>query len=408
MSSITENNNNTASAANTASIKNQTAIQAKAQNHDRPDQDFEPPAIKSASNISLTPLPESKPLLLIGHGTRDENGRQTFLDFAAAYQECDRSRPVVPCFLELTEPTIMAGVEQCIAQGYDDMTAMPLLLFAARHSKFDVTAELDRIQAKYPQVNFRYGRHLGITANMIQLWRDRLAQLDSLAANPRQISREDTVILVVGRGSSDPDANSDVCKLARILWEGSGYKNVEVCFIGITHPRLEEGFRRAMFYAPKRIIVLPHFLFTGALIKKIATITQQMREQYISTDNPSEGSLLEITGLDEIGIDPKLFTMVRDREIEAQQGQVQMNCQMCKFRMAAIGSSGNGHSHDHHSHNHNHHDHGHSHDHHPGHSHHHHDPQAGHSHNAGHDHGIAWQDIYQEPEAYHDRAWQVP
>jgi sirohydrochlorin cobaltochelatase len=390
MSPIINSNTNTENISNTEpqalDLKQQPAIESEAT------------TIAPALLPTLTPLPESKPLLLIGHGTRDQAGRQTFLDFADAYQACDRSRPVIPCFLELSEPTIMAGVEQCIAQGYTDLTALPLLLFAARHSKFDVTAELDRIQAQYPQVNFHYGRHLGITDNMIQLWRDRLSQLDRIEANSHQISREDTVILVVGRGSSDPDANSDVCKLARILWEGSGFKTVEVCFIGITHPRLEEGFRRAMFYNPKRIIVLPHFLFTGALVKKIAAIADQMRQQYIYPDS----ELLEIAGLSEIGIDPALFHMVRDREIEAQQGLVQMNCQMCKFRMAAIANSGNGHSHDHHHHNH---DHSHNGDHS------HHDHQHGHNHQgSGHDHqhGIMWKDIYQEPEAYHDRAWQVP
>jgi sirohydrochlorin cobaltochelatase len=371
--------------------------QIKNPNHSEPHQHNHPTgeSIDTAAiapNLAqpLPPLPQAQPLLLIGHGTRDQEGRQTFLDFAAAYQQQDRDRPVIPCFLELTEPTIMAGVEQCIEQGYTELTAMPLLLFAARHSKFDVTATLDRIQAKYPQVNFHYGRHLGISANMIQLWRDRLAQLDHKGNNPHQIKREDTVILVVGRGSSDPDANSDVFKLARILWEGSGFKTIEVCFIGITHPRLEEGFRRAMLYQPKRIVVLPHFLFTGALMKKIAAIAQQMRQEYI---NPGS-QLLEIAGLTEIGLDPALFGMVRDREIEAQLGLVQMNCQMCKFRMAAIANDDHSHGHAHHSHDHNH-DHQHNHD---------------HNHNAGHDHdhGIAWQDIYQEPDAYHDRAWQVP
>jgi sirohydrochlorin cobaltochelatase len=48
-------------------------------------------------NLSLPPLPLQRPLLLIGHGTRDTEGRQTFLDFAEAYQALDPSRPVVPC-----------------------------------------------------------------------------------------------------------------------------------------------------------------------------------------------------------------------------------------------------------------------------------------------------------------------
>lgn len=337
----------------------------------------------------LAPLPiPNQPLLLIGHGTRDDDGRQAFLDFADAYQNLDRDRPVIPCFLELTEPTIAQAVAQCIAQGYTEVTAVPLLLFAARHSKFDVTNELDYIRAKYPQIKYHYGRHLGITPLMLDLWRDRLAKLDEPIHNPHNISRQDTVILFVGRGSSDPDANSDVCKIARILWEGSGYKTTEVCFIGITHPRFEEGFERSLFYQPKRIIVLPYFLFTGALVKKIYGISEQMRQQLITPDS----ELLEIVNLAEIGVDQRLFDVMRDREIEAQLGEVKMNCEMCKFRLAAISNS--------HDHSHDHHDHSHIHDHH---SHDHHS----HSH-AEDNHGIMWKDTYINPDDYHTRAWQVP
>ncbi len=63
----------------------------------------------STPPLELAPLPLHRPLLTIGHGTRDESGRQSFLDFTAAYQALDTSRPVLPCFLELTEPTISTG-----------------------------------------------------------------------------------------------------------------------------------------------------------------------------------------------------------------------------------------------------------------------------------------------------------
>src|SRR5512136_1340551 len=62
-------------------------------------------------SLQLPPLPVLRPLLLIGHGTRDAEGRQGLLDFAATYSACDPSRPVVPCFLELTGPTIQEGVD---------------------------------------------------------------------------------------------------------------------------------------------------------------------------------------------------------------------------------------------------------------------------------------------------------
>jgi sirohydrochlorin cobaltochelatase len=211
-------------------------------------------------------LPLHRPLLVIGHGTRDEAGRQSFLDFAAAYQALDTSRPVVPCFLELTGPTIQEGVDQCVEKGYTELSVLPILLFAARHNKFDVTNELDRARQRHPQVKFYYGRHFGITPGILELWRSRLAELDRPQGN-----RFETVLLFVGRGSSDPDANGDVCKLARILWEGSGYSSVETCFIGITHPRLEEGFRRARFYHQNKLLFCPTFCLPDFWLKRSST-----------------------------------------------------------------------------------------------------------------------------------------
>ncbi len=316
-------------------------------------------------SLELSPLPLHRPLLMIGHGTKDNDGRQSLLDFAAAYQALDTSRPVLPCFLELTGPTIQEGVDRCVEEGYTEISVLPILLFAARHNKFDVTNELDRARARHPQLKFYYGRHFGITPGILDLWRSRLAELDQ-----PQWNRSDTVLLFVGRGSSDPDANGDVYKLARIVWEGSGYQTVETCFIGITHPRLEEGFRRARLYQPKRIIVLPYFLFTGVLVKKIFEITAQQQEQYPD---------ISMTCLPEMGIHPQLLSVLREREIETQLGQVQMNCEMCKFRLAAVGN-GNGHTHDHHHH---HHDH-------------------------SHDHSHAAADPYANLELYHEKIWQAP
>lgn len=311
--------------------------------------------------LQLPSLPIHRPLLLIGHGTRDPQGQQAFVELAQTYQAIDASRPVVPCFLELTEPTIQQGIDECVAAGYRELSALPVLLFAARHNKFDVTNELDRAKERHPNLQLHYGRHFGIAPEMLELWRSRLAQLDT-----PQVPRSQTVLLLVGRGSSDPDANSDVYKLARLLWEGSGYQTVETCFIGITHPRLEEGFRRARLYEPKRIIVLPYFLFTGVLVKKIFDMAAREPEQHPETS---------IACLPEIGIQPQLLQLLRQREIETQLGQVRMNCELCKFRLAAKEHGGH-HNHDH--------------------SHHHHD----------HSHAVV--DPYADPQSYHQRIWNVP
>jgi Uncharacterized conserved protein len=142
---------------------------------------------------------------------------------------------------------------------------------------------------------------LGLVPVFLDLLRSRLQQLNQPELNPLEIPNSETVLLFVGRGASDPDANGDVYKLARILWEGSGYSTVETCFIGITHPRLEEGFRRARLYQPQRIIVLPYFLFTGVLVKKIFDITAEQQQQYPD---------IQMNCLPEMGIQQELFTTI--------------------------------------------------------------------------------------------------
>ncbi len=318
------------------------------------------------------------PLLLIGHGSRDPEGRQAFLELAQVYQSLTPHRPVIPCFLELAQPSIAQGVEQCLAQGWQEIVALPLLLFGARHNKFDVTAELDRLQALHPQLRIHYGGPLGIRIEILQLLRDRLAAL--LAAQPQQIPGAETVLLFVGRGSSDPEANAEACKLARLLWEGSGLAAVETCFIGITHPRLPVGLERALSWQPSRVVVLPYFLFTGVLVKKIEAAVQERRRCH-----PGVDWLM----LPELGLVDTVLHSLQQLEQEALQGQTPMNCHLCKFRLAVSAELGAGHTHHH-----DHPSHGHG-------SHHHH---SHHHHNHGHTHGDPWAQL----EGYHQRAWQVP
>jgi sirohydrochlorin cobaltochelatase len=324
-------------------------------------------------------------LLLVGHGSRDPDGQREFLQFATKVQQAAGDRPVVPCFLELAEPTIPQGIERCLALGYRDITAVPVLLFAARHNKHDVPAEFDHVRAHHPDLRIRYGRHFGITTEIVDGLRALLAQAEQGTARP-QIGRERTVVLLVGRGSSDPDANGDVCKLARILWEGSGYLSVEACFIGITHPRMPEGLRRCLLLQPQRIIVLPYLLFTGVLVKRIATIAREFGQAHPA---------VEVLLTDDIGELPVFMDLLFEREREALAGSVAMNCDACKWRRAGLALE-HGHSHgeaaghaD---------EHVHAHD--PGHAH-------AHSHEHGHGHAHAQtHDPYADLREYHERIWK--
>ena len=306
------------------------------------------------------------------------------MDLAASCAKLDPRRPVIPCFLELTEPTIADGVAECNRLGYSEIVALPVLLFGARHNKFDITNELDALMQSYPHMTFHYGAPIGITPELLTEMRANLTALEeTLNASKKQVKRSDTCLLFVGRGSSDPEANSEACKLARLLWEGSGYGAIEVCFVGITHPRLQVGFDRALLLKPKRIIVIPYFLFTGVLVKKVQAASAIRDETHADT---------EIVCLPELGISPAVLQSLYVREREAQKGQIYMNCHLCKFRITASAELGTvAHNHGEHGQ----HSHGqHSHDRHHGHPH-------------GQHHGAS-DDPYSKEADYHRRIWSLP
>ena len=57
--------------------------------------------------------------------------------------------------------------------------------------------------------------------------------------------RNQTLLMVVGRGTNDPDANSNVSKVARMLWEGMDFGWAEASYSGVTVPLVDAGLSRA-------------------------------------------------------------------------------------------------------------------------------------------------------------------
>jgi sirohydrochlorin cobaltochelatase len=197
------------------------------------------------------------------------------------------------------------------------------------------------------------------------------------------------MLMVVGRGTSDPDANSNITKVARMLWEGMGFGWAEVCYSGVTFPLVGPGLEHAVKLGYRRIIVFPYFLFTGVLVKRIYSITDEMAAQHPE---------IEFLKAQYLNDHPLVLDAFADRVREILGGENNMNCQMCKYREQVIGFEAEvglpqaGHHHhvqgigtdgDHG------HDHDHDHDHGDGHHRYHHgdhDPSHDHEHPHAHDH----------------------
>lgn len=272
-------------------------------------------------------------VLLVGHGSREAEGNVQFEAFVERVRPAFPGRVTRHCYIELATPEIPEGIDQCVAQGAARVVVLPVILFSSGHAKLEIPHEIDEAQGRHPGVDFRYARPLGVDPRILAILDERLAEA---AVRMPPGDRAETAVLLVGRGSSDPDANGDIFKIARMLWEGRGFGWVETCFIGIAKPDYPTGIWRCVTLGARRVIVVPYMLFTGVLVKRMEAQLEGFRRDF-------QGIPMALAGY--LGGHPKLIEILVERHREALEGTALMNCLLCKYRMVLTG-----HEHEHYSH----------------------------------------------------------
>ena len=182
-------------------------------------------------------------IMVCGHGSRDEHAVEEFQSVARGLRERIPQYPVEWGFLEFATPIIRDGLDELQKKGVNRVLAVPGMLFAAGHAKNDIPSVLNAYQAQYPELSISYGRELGIDLKLIRAAGERVKDAIELADG--DISPEETLLIVVGRGASDPDANSNVSKVTRMLWEGLGLGWAETAYSGVTFPLIKPGLEHA-------------------------------------------------------------------------------------------------------------------------------------------------------------------
>lgn len=271
------------------------------------------------------------PLLLVGHGTRDEKGVADFMSFVDRLSHRFDDREVAGGFIELSPPPLTDAVRELYGQGHRRLVAVPMMLVAAGHAKGDIPGALARERERHEGFSYAYGRPLGPHPTMLRLLAERL---DSVVhAGPDELAeQDDTAVLLVGRGSTDPDANAEVSKAARLLQEGHargrGVSFVETAFISLAWPGVPQGLERLRRLGARRIVVLPYFLFSGVLPDRVVDE---------SMDFAARHGELDVRCAPVIGDCDGLADMISERYDEALAGDIRMNCDSCVYRIAMPG-----------------------------------------------------------------------
>ena len=305
-------------------------------------------------------------IMICGHGSRSVDAIEEFNTLARHVRKRLPGHDVESGFLEFARPVIRDGLEALKARGARRIVCLPGMLFAAGHVKNDLPSEINAFAAANPAIAVSFGRELAIDTKLLRASAARIAAAE--AAAPTQVERKDTLLMVVGRGTNDSDANSNVSKVARMLWEGMGFGWAEVSYSGVASPLVDAGLAHALKLGYRRIIVFPYFLFTGILVDRI-----YQRADEAQAAHPD----VEILKAEYLNDHPLVIDTLIERLAEADEGANLMNCLLCKYREQVLGYEadqgapqvghhyhvrGIGTDDDHHHHHHDHdHDHGHHH-----------------------------------------------
>lgn len=267
-------------------------------------------------------------IMICGHGSRDKGAVDEFNQLAVRIKERLPEHQVESGFLEFATPVIRTGLDKLRDAGAKKIVCLPGMLFAAGHVKNDLPSEVNNYGAENENLDLVFAADLGIDARLLDAAKQRIEEvLDD------NVAREDTLLLVVGRGTNDSDANSNVTKVTRMLWEGLQVGWAETAYSGVAYPLVDQALERVTKMGFKRIVVFPYFLFSGILVTRIYNWADEAQAAHPDVEILKAGYLND---------HPKVIDAFIARMEEALEGQGVMNCQLCKYREQIIG-----HEHDH-------------------------------------------------------------
>ena len=319
-------------------------------------------------------MPENSGIIICGHGSRAKIAEEEFSLLAKGLRARFPTLKIEYGFLEYSSPNIHMALDRLREDGIKHIFAVPGMLFAATHAKNDIPSVLTTYKESYPELTIEYGKELGLHDEMISAFQHRVLESLGHTSVPAAGTLYDTMLVVVGRGTSVVDANADAAKLTRILSENLGFGWSETVYSGVTYPSVGRGLEMALKLGFKKIVIAPYFLFGGRLIDRIYAYVDKVAlenpdVEFIKADYLRDQSHVLntfITRIAEIS-QPKAENevgLMEDFQRRLAAGEVDVHHHHAEFQPDETSEEGHKHSHGHdHDHTHEHsHDHSHSHD----------------------------------------------
>ena len=277
---------------------------------------------------NISPNPKTG-LIFCGHGSRDDDAVREFNALADQLKQKLPDYDFESGFLALATPLLRTGLDKLKERGAKRILCLPGMLFFANHGKNELPREVNEFAVENPSINLHYGRELAIDQRLLKVAAERIEQAEAGAKT--SVAREDTLLMVVGHGANDSDANSNVYKVTRMLWEGMGFGWAEVSYSADAYPLVDEGLTNAVKLGYERIVIFPYSLFKGILVRLIYDWADEAQNSHPDVEILKAGHLQN---------HPLLIDIFMARVSEMLSGDNVMNCLLCKYRDQVIGNEG--------------------------------------------------------------------
>ena len=105
--------------------------------------------------------------------TSEKDRNEMIFDVVDIVQSMKPNLIVVGAHMELADPTIEDGINECIVKGATSITVQPFMLSPGRHSVSDIPNMVKAIAKKHPTVSISVSPHFGPHKKIAELILER-------------------------------------------------------------------------------------------------------------------------------------------------------------------------------------------------------------------------------------------
>jgi len=207
-------------------------------------------------------------LVAVAHGSRDPRASATVGELMAMVAERARRRGLAVPDLRTAylghAPPSLPQVMSTIEAGRR-VRVLPLLLTAAYHAKADIPRLLTRVASDFPRLQVSYGDTLGPHPRLLRALERRLAEADPDGDRAR------TGVVLAAAGSSDPEANATIGRLAAQWQARAGWLAVRPAYASAAGPSPAAAVTGLLRAGVPRVVVATYLLAPGLFADRIRT-----------------------------------------------------------------------------------------------------------------------------------------